>query len=36
MRRMSTGDEKYLWALVVLEVAALYVLRAVFKRHHGG
>ena len=30
------GDEKYLWLLVVLEVAALWILRGAFKRHHGG
>ena len=30
------GDEHYLWVLVVLEVLALFALRAGFKRSHGG
>lgn len=35
-RMPAVGDEKYLWLLVVLEVAALWALRGAFKRHHGG
>jgi hypothetical protein len=35
-RMPAVGDEKYLWILVVLEVAALWILRGAFKRHHGG
>jgi hypothetical protein len=33
---MPLGDEKYLWVLVILEVAAMFALRGAFKRHHGG
>lgn len=35
-RMPAVGDEKYLWALVLIEVAALWILRGAFKRHHGG
>ena len=36
LRSYGLGDEKYLWLLVASEVAALFLLRAAFKRHHGG
>lgn len=32
----ATGDELYLWALVLLEVGAIAWLRHAFRRHHGG
>lgn len=35
-RRVMPGDEKYLWALVALEVLVMVLLRGGFKRHHGG
>lgn len=33
---LKLGDEQYLWILVGLEVAALFLLRSAFRRHHGG
>lgn len=33
---LGVGDEQYLWGLVLLEVAALFLLRSAFGRHHGG
>lgn len=33
---INVGDEKYLWLLVILEVATLGYLRHHFRRHHGG
>jgi len=33
---LRLGDEQYLWGLVLLEVAALFVLRQAFRRQHGG
>lgn len=30
------GDVQFLWILLGLEVAALYLLRVVFKSNHGG
>jgi hypothetical protein len=33
---LQIGDEQYLWALVVLEVLALFAMRSVFRRQHGG
>jgi len=35
-RPLLLGDEMYLWALVLLEVAAMGALRRKFRRHHGG
>lgn len=33
---LALGDEQYLWGLVLLEIAALLVLRQAFRRSHGG
>lgn len=33
---LAVGDEQYLWGLVLLEVAALFAMRQVFRRAHGG
>lgn len=33
---LVVGDEQYLWLLVILEVAALFLLRQGFRRQHGG
>lgn len=33
---MAIGDEGYLWLLVIVEVAVMWLLRKKFKRHHGG
>lgn len=34
--KLNIGDEKYLWILVILEVAAIGWLRKYFRRYHGG
>lgn len=33
---LAVGDEQFLWGLVFLEVAALFILRSAFRRQHGG
>lgn len=35
-KSLAVGDEHYLWALVLLEVGALVLMRQMFKRYHGG
>ncbi len=35
-RGLQLGDEQYLWGLVLLELAALLILRQAFRRQHGG
>lgn len=35
-KRVMVGEEHYLWMMVGLEVAALLVLRHLFRRSHGG
>lgn len=33
---LNIGDEQYLWALVAIEALALFFMRSVFRRQHGG